>query len=48
VFGCALSLPRIVSGDGVGRSIGIALDEDEHARLEASASLLRAQAAELT
>jgi L-lactate dehydrogenase len=48
VSGCALSLPRIVSGDGVGRSIGIALDEDEHARLEASASVLRAQAAELT
>jgi L-lactate dehydrogenase len=46
-FGCALSLPRLVGGDGVMHTLGVDLDEDEHRRLEASAQLLREHAAAL-
>jgi L-lactate dehydrogenase len=40
-FGCALSLPRLVSGGGVVNEIGVALSPDEQRRLEASAEVLR-------
>jgi L-lactate dehydrogenase len=40
-FGCSLSLPRLVSGTGVVREVGVALDEDERRRLDRSATLLR-------
>ena len=46
-FGCALSLPRLVGGDGVMQTLGVDLDDDEHRRLEASAALLREHAAAL-
>ena len=46
-YGCALSLPRVVSGDGVGQTIGVSLDRDELSRLEASAAVLREHAARL-
>jgi L-lactate dehydrogenase len=46
-FGCALSLPRLVGGDGVMRTLGVDLDEQEQRRLEASAEVLRAHAAAL-
>jgi L-lactate dehydrogenase len=39
--GCALSLPRLVSGDGVVRELGVSMDEDERTRLARSAALLR-------
>jgi L-lactate dehydrogenase len=39
--GCALSLPRLVSGAGVVRQIGVSMDEGERARLERSANVLR-------
>jgi L-lactate dehydrogenase len=40
-YGCALSLPRLVSGDGVVRELGVSMDDDERARLERSAEVLR-------
>ena len=46
-FGCSLSLPRLVSGTGVVREVGVAMDEDERARLERSAEVLRASAERL-
>lgn len=39
--GCALSLPRLVSGAGIVRELGVSMDEDERARLERSAEVLR-------
>jgi L-lactate dehydrogenase len=46
-YGCALSLPRLVRGDGVAAEIGLSLDEDEHAALDRSAELLRRAAERL-
>lgn len=46
-FGCAISLPRVVSGDGITHTIGVSLDDDELARLEASAAVLREHTAQL-
>lgn len=46
-FGCALSLPRLVGGDGVMQTFGVDLDDDERRRLDASAALLREHAASL-
>jgi L-lactate dehydrogenase len=40
-YGCALSLPRLVSGSGIVRELGVSIDEDEQQRLEASAAVLR-------
>jgi L-lactate dehydrogenase len=40
-YGCALSLPRLVSGAGVVRELGVAMDDEERSRLERSASILR-------
>lgn len=40
-YGCALSLPRLVSGSGVVREVGVAIDEGERSRLERSAEVLR-------
>lgn len=40
-YECALSLPRLVSGSGVVREVGVAIDADERARLERSAEVLR-------
>jgi L-lactate dehydrogenase len=40
-IGCTLSLPRLVSGDGVVNELGVALSSDEQRRLEASADVLR-------
>ena len=39
--GCALSLPRLVSGAGIVRDLGVSMDDDERARLERSAEVLR-------
>lgn len=39
--GCALSLPRLVSGTGIVREVGVSMDEGERARLERSAAILR-------
>jgi L-lactate dehydrogenase len=39
--GCALSLPRLVSGTGVVRELGVSMDEGERARLDRSAEVLR-------
>jgi L-lactate dehydrogenase len=39
--GCALSLPRLVSGAGVVRDVGVSIDDEERARLERSAEVLR-------
>jgi L-lactate dehydrogenase len=39
--GCALSLPRLVSGAGVVREVGVSMDADERERLERSAAVLR-------
>jgi L-lactate dehydrogenase len=38
---CALSLPRLVSGSGLVREVGVAIDAGERARLERSAEVLR-------
>jgi L-lactate dehydrogenase len=40
-FGCSLSLPRLVSGDGVVREVGLALSPEEREALERSAEVLR-------
>ena len=40
-YGCALSLPRLVSGSGIVQELGVPIDEDEQRRLDASASVLR-------
>ena len=40
-YGCALSLPRLVSGSGIVRELGVSIDEDEQRRLDASAAVLR-------
>jgi L-lactate dehydrogenase len=39
--GCALSLPRLVSGAGIVRTLGVSMDEDERDRLARSAEVLR-------
>jgi L-lactate dehydrogenase len=39
--GCALALPHLVSGAGVVRQVGVGLSEDEQARLDRSAAILR-------
>lgn len=46
-YGCALSLPRLVSGTGIVRELGVQMDEEEHARLERSAQVLREHLAQL-
>jgi L-lactate dehydrogenase len=38
---CALSLPRLVSGSGILREVGVSIDAEERARLERSAEVLR-------
>jgi L-lactate dehydrogenase len=38
---CALSLPRLVSGSGIVREVGVSIDAGERARLERSAEVLR-------
>jgi L-lactate dehydrogenase len=38
---CALSLPRLVSGSGIIREVGLSIDAGERARLERSAEVLR-------
>jgi L-lactate dehydrogenase len=38
---CALSLPRLVSGSGIVREVGLSTDAGERARLERSAEVLR-------
>ncbi|HEX6401306.1 MAG TPA: L-lactate dehydrogenase, partial [Actinomycetota bacterium] len=40
-FGCALSLPRLVSGEGVVAEVGVTLSEDERRALDRSAEVLR-------
>jgi L-lactate dehydrogenase len=40
-YGCALSLPRLVSGSGIVREVGVSLDDDERLRLDRSAAVLR-------
>jgi L-lactate dehydrogenase len=40
-YGCALSLPRLVTGSGIVRELGVSIAEDEQRRLEASAAVLR-------
>jgi L-lactate dehydrogenase len=45
--GCALSLPRLVSGSGVVREVGVSMDQDERSRLERSAEVLRESLARL-
>jgi L-lactate dehydrogenase len=40
-YGCALSLPRLVSGEGVIREVGVSMDAAERERLERSATVLR-------
>jgi L-lactate dehydrogenase len=40
-YDCALSLPRLVSGAGIVRELGVSMDADERARLERSAEILR-------
>ncbi len=40
-YGCALSLPRLVSGTGVVRELGVSMDDGERARLARSAEVLR-------
>jgi L-lactate dehydrogenase len=45
--GCALSLPRLVSGAGVVRTLGVAMDDDERGRLARSAQVLREHLATL-
>ena len=40
-YGCALSLPRLVSGAGVARELGVSMDAVERERLERSAAVLR-------
>jgi L-lactate dehydrogenase len=40
-YGCALSLPRLVSRGGIVRELGISIDDAERQRLEASAAVLR-------
>jgi L-lactate dehydrogenase len=44
-FGCTLSLPRLVSGEGVVRQVGVSMDAEEHERLERSVAVLREHAA---
>lgn len=46
-YRCALSLPRLVSGDGVVRELGVSMDDDERARLARSADVLRAALAQV-
>jgi L-lactate dehydrogenase len=38
---CALSLPRLVSGAGIVRDVGVSVDAEERTRLERSAEVLR-------
>jgi L-lactate dehydrogenase len=46
-YGCALSLPRLVSGAGIVRDLGVSMDEDERGRLDRSAEVLREQLAKI-
>jgi L-lactate dehydrogenase len=46
-FGCALSLPRLVSGAGIVRTLGVSMDDDERGRLARSAQVLREHLATL-
>lgn len=46
-YGCALSLPRLVSGTGVVQELGVSMDEDERSRLQRSAEVLREALAEV-
>jgi L-lactate dehydrogenase len=46
-FGCALSLPRLVSGAGIVRTLGVSMDDDERGRLARSAEVLREHLAAL-
>lgn len=45
--GCALSLPRLVSGEGIVAELGITLSNDERDPLERSAAILRGTSARL-
>lgn len=45
--GCALSLPRLVRGDGVAAEVGLTLSDAERAALERSAEVLRGVSARL-
>lgn len=45
--GCALSLPRLVSGTGIVRELGVSMDESERARLDRSAEVLREHLAQV-
>lgn len=40
-YRCALSLPRLVSGSGIVRELGISIDDAERQRLDASAAVLQ-------
>jgi L-lactate dehydrogenase len=40
-YGCALSLPRLVTGGGIVRELGVQVDDEERSRLEGSAQVLR-------
>jgi L-lactate dehydrogenase len=46
-YGCALSLPRLVRGDGVAAEVGLTLSDEEHAALELSTETLRGVSARL-
>ena len=46
-YGCALSLPRLVSGAGILRELGVSIDDDERLRLERSAEILRGHLAKV-
>jgi L-lactate dehydrogenase len=46
-YGCALSLPRLVSGTGVLKTLGVSMNGDERDRLARSAEVLRVHLATL-
>lgn len=46
-YDCSLSLPRLVSGTGVVREVGVSMDERERDRLERSAAVLQEGAASI-
>ncbi|HZD78811.1 MAG TPA: L-lactate dehydrogenase [Actinomycetota bacterium] len=46
-YGCSLSLPRLVSGPGVIRELGVSMDGGERSRLERSAEILRGALAQI-
>jgi L-lactate dehydrogenase len=47
-LGCTLSLPRLVSGEGVVRDVGVSMDASERERLDRSAHVLREHVDALT